>query len=464
MLHHIRATFFMQRRRFIKESLATMPLLFISPTLFASCNKTNTINNGKGKKVIVVGAGIAGLVAAKKLKQQGFNVVVLEAQDKVGGRIRTTRTTSFAFDEGASWIHGPNGNPLTAIANEANATTFLTNDDNVIVFDTNGTTYSDAILTSSENQYYTAVNNVLANGNINQSFETVFKRLFPAEFNNRLWKYMLSSYIEFDTAADISNLSSLYFDDDELYNGADVMVTNGYDTITNFLAKNLTVSLNTSVTAINYTANKILITANGTNEECDYVIVAVPLGVLKNNRINFSPILPAINTAAIAAIQMGVVNKFYLEFNTPFWHTNLQFIGFTPETKGKYNYFLNVKKFANVNALITFAFGNYATLTETQTNNQIIDDIMSHLKIMYGNNIPNPTQFLRTNWANNPFSYGSYSFATNATNSNNFINLGNAVSNKLFFAGEHTIKEYRGTVHGAYLSGLREANKIIALQ
>ncbi|MFX5998859.1 FAD-dependent oxidoreductase, partial [Acinetobacter baumannii] len=88
---------------------------------------------------------------------------------------------------------------------------------------------------------------------------------------------------------------------------------------------------------------------------------------------------------------------------------------------------------------------------------QVITEIMLHLKSIYGNSIPNPTSFLRTKWGVNPHTFGSYSFATTGTTTTDFDTLSNSVDDKLFFAGEHTNKQYRGTVHGAYLSGLREA-------
>ena len=97
------------------------------------------------------------------------------------------------------------------------------------------------------------------------------------------------------------------------------------------------------------------------------------------------------------------------------------------------------------------------------TDAQVISEIMTPLKAIYGNNIVNPSQFLRTKWGSNPNSFGSYSFATTGTTTEDFNTMSQSVQNKLFFAGEHTELEYRGTVHGAYLSGLREADKIIDL-
>jgi len=453
----------MQRRKFIKHTTTGLPLLFLTPTLLASCEKENENVNSNEKTVVVIGGGISGLAAAKKLKEKGFTVIVLEAQEKVGGRIRTDRSLGVAFDEGASWIHGPIDNPITSLASIAGANTFLTSDDSVEVFNTNGTAYSDTVLTSTEKQFESALNTVRSGGTQTKSFQTVFNSLYPTQANDKLWKYMLSAYLEFDTGGDISKLSSKFFDDDEAYSGADVIITNGYDKVTDYLTTGLDIRLNTRVSSINYANAKVGITANGNKIEADYVVVSVPLGVLKNNAISFSPALPTNKINAISNTNIGNVNKFLLVWNTPFWDTKLQYIGYTPETKGKFNYFLNIKKFTPSNGLMTFAFGDYATVTESMADSQIISEIMLHLKGIYGNSIPNPSNFLRTKWGQNINSYGTYSYATNNSTSADFDTLANEVNNKVFFAGEHTERDYRGTVHGAYLSGIREADKIINL-
>ena len=454
----------MERRKFVLNTLKNIPLALLAPNMLISCSKENKITPPNGKTVIVIGAGISGLAAAKKLKENGFTVIVLEAQEKIGGRLRTDRSLGIAFDEGASWIHGPKGNPITNLASQAGANTYLTDDDNLAVFDNTGTAYSTTFLDSQYTQFENALNAVKTAGTQTQSFQAVFNSLYPTQANNRLWKYMLSAYLEFDTGGDISKLSSKYFDDDEVFSGKDVIVTNGYDKVTNSLGQGLDIRLNSRVTELNYTATKSLVKVNGNSIEADYVIISVPLGVLKNNGIAFTPTLPAAKQSAIQNTQMGNVNKFLFIWNTPFWDTNVQYIGYTPDTKGKFNYFMNMLKFLpTTNGLMTFAFGDYATVTETMTDAQIISEVMAQLKTIYGNSIPIPTNMLRTKWGQNINSFGAYSFATNGTSSADFDTMATHISNKLFFAGEHTVRDYRGTVHGAYLSGIREADKIIAL-
>ena len=454
----------MERRKFILDTLKSIPLVLLAPNLFASFSKGDDITNPNGKTVLIIGAGISGLAAAKKLKDKGFTVIVIEAQEKIGGRLRTDRSMGIAFDEGASWIHGPNGNPITKLASQAGANTYLTDDDNLEVFDNNGTAYSDTFLDNQYTQFENALNAVRRAGTKRQSFQTIFNSLYPTQANNRLWKYMLSAYLEFDIGGDISKLSSKHFYDDEAFSGKDVIVVNGYDKVANLLGQGLDIRLNSRVTEINYNATKSLVKVNGNSIEADYVIVSVPLGVLKNNSISFQPSLPASKLSAIQNIQMGNVNKFLFIWDTPFWDANIQYIGYTPETKGKFNYLMNMKKFLpTTNGLMTFAYGDYATVTETMTDAQIKNEVMAQLKTIYGNSIPNPTNMLRTKWGQNINTFGAYSFATNGTTSADFDTMATEINNKLFFAGEHTERDYRASVHGAYLSGIREADKIIAL-
>lgn len=451
----------MERRKFIKDTLTGLPVLLLAPSILASSCKKNDGNN-KNKTIIVIGAGISGLAAAKQLKAEGFNVIVLEAQDKVGGRLRTDRSLGVAFDEGASWIHGINANPITMLAAQAGMDTFETVDESRVSYDIGGVLRSAATYDNTETELYSILNTMMNSGNANQSFETVFNNLYPSKANDRLWQFFLSTYVTFDTG-DLNQLSSLLYNEGEEFSGVEKIATNGYDTIPNYLANGLNVQLNQRVTKIDYTDAKIKITHNGNISEADYVIVTVPLGVLKANKIQFTPALPNDKQLAIDKIGMNCVNKFLLTWNTAFWD-DVQYISYTPISKDKFNYFVNVKKFnPSVNALMTFAYADYARQTETMTDTQIIGEVMSHLKDIYGTSIPNPTNLVRTKWQTNENAFGAYSYTAVSTEMKHFEDLAATINNKLFFAGEHTEVDYFSTAHGAYLSGLREANKIIDL-
>lgn len=452
----------MQRRKFIKDTITGLPIVIITPSLLSSCNNEGDGQKTNSKTVIVVGAGISGLAAAKKLKENGFNVIVLEAQSKVGGRLKTIRSLGVAFDEGASWIHGTAGNPITSLAQQAGMNTAFTDDESILAYDIGGVLHSDSNFSDTEDKFYTVLETLKNNGSSTKSFETVFNELYPTFCNDRLWKFFLSTYLTFDTG-DLNMLSSLLYNEGEEFGGEERISVNGYDTIPSYLAIGLNVQLNQKVTKIDYSNTKILVSHNGTVTEADYVLVTVPLGVLKANKIDFVPSLPNTKQNAIQKVGVNCVNKFLLTWETAFWDDE-QYICYTPDIKDKFNYFVNVKKYQpTVNALMTFAYADKARQTENMTDQQIIEEIMTHLRDIYGNNIPYPKNILRTKWQTNEYSYGSYSYTAVGTEMRHFDDLAEEIDDKIFFAGEHTEIDYFSTAHGAYLSGIREADKIIAL-
>lgn len=451
----------MKRRKFVGTTLSAIPSLLLG-TALSSCGENDDIPMlMTDKTIVIIGAGMAGLAAAKYFKDRGLSVVVLEAQNKVGGRLKTDRSLGVPFDEGASWIHGPNGNPITVLANQAGANTFKTDEEEVEIFDIDGSAYSDNQFDPEEERFEEILENFT--GSVGQSFAEAFYAQYPQYQNNRLWTYFLSAYLEFDTGGDIAELSSLDFYDDEAFGGDDVIITNGFDLIAEFLAQDLDLRLNTSVAEIDYVDSKVRIVTEQEDFDADFVLITVPLGVLKEDVITFTPPLSGGIEQAIDGLKMGAVNKFICDWDTPFWDTDLHYIGFTAEEKGKFNYFINLRTFSDTNALMTFAFGDYSRQTEQMDEAAVVSDIMTNLRAIYGNGIPEPSGFRRTKWSSNPYTYGAYSFASTGVRSSLFSEFETPIGNKLFFAGEHTSREYRGTVHGACLSGIRAAAQIVAL-
>lgn len=452
----------MQRRKFIKETLTGLPLLALTPSLLAGACRKEEEYDPNGKTVIIIGAGIAGLAAGKTLKEKGFQVSLLEAQNKVGGRISTNRTLGVAFDEGASWIHGINGNPISSLAQQAGMNTVLSDEESLIAYDLKGVIIPKTTFNNAEAELENILSTLKNSGSNTQSFESVFNNLYPAKVDNRLWKFLLSTYITFDLG-DLDKVSSTLYDEGEVFSGEERIATNGYDTLVNYLAQGLQVELNQRVTKINYAATKPQVTHNGKVSEADFVVVTVPLGVLKSGNIEFVPALPAAKQTAIEKIGMNCVNKFLLTWDNAFWDDTL-YLCYTPETRDKFNYFLNLKKVdKNLNALMTFAYANYARQTESMTDAQVIEEIMAYLKDIYGTSIPQPLGLLRTKWQSNENAFGAYSFTQVGTEMQHFDDLAEEIQDRLFFAGEHTHIDYFSTAHGAYLSGIREAEKIMEL-
>ena len=474
----------MERKTFLKRAAIGLPSILFLGSSFTACNGDELVSTDTDKKIqpvgrpapapgddelkpidtdkkiLIIGAGIAGLSAAKYLLERGVKTTVLESQEKHGGRLRTDRSHGVAFDEGASWIHGPKENPITAIATAAGAKTFLTDPENLKIYKAEGSEYSEDVTDSAYTLYKKAIKEVALNGSKDSSFLEGFNRIYPGLINDPLWKYQLSSYLEFDTGGDIADLSSTDYNNDEKYSGDDQIITNGYDTVTDYLAKGLDIRLNERVSKIDYSGTEISVTSSSGVFAADYLIVTLPLGVLKKKPDLFSPFLPASKRQAVDELQMGGINKFLCVWKTAFWDTSLHYVGYASETKGKFSYFLNTKPFSGHNALMAFAFGHYSLQTESMTDAEVVAEIMENLKNIYGAGIPQPSGFLRTKWSQNPNTYGSYSFVAKGASASAYDALAEPVERKLFFAGEHTSRLHRGTVHGAYESGQREAEKI----
>ncbi len=451
-----------QRRRFLQQmGLGTIALW----ATLASCgNRTRSLGAGQGRSVLVVGAGIAGLAAARDLADQGFVVTVLEGRDRIGGRIWTDRSLGVPMDMGASWIHGPDGdNPITPLASAAGAPTFVTDDDRVVVYRPNGEPVTDGELERAEAQYHQLLKR-LARYSEDQdrdlSIAAALRAIAPDAIADPLLRYHLTSWLEFDAGGDIEDLSAWYWNEDEAFPGADVILPGGYDAVVNYLAQDLAIQLNHTVEAITHTKNGVAIATNHGEFNADYAVITLPLGVLQSGAVTITPELPSSMRRSLAKLQMGHVNKVVLQFPRPFWDETQQYFGYAHPEKGKYSYFLNARTFSDAPVLMTFGLGRAGLALEQQTEEAIAADVMSVLRILFGPNIPEVERLLVSRWTADPLSRGSYSYAAVGATPDDFATLGRSVNEVLFFAGEHTHPTYRGTVHGAYLSGQRAAAQV----
>lgn len=143
----------MQRRKFIKDAATGLPRTSTNSIDISKLlpKKKDDEVTASDKAVIVIGAGISGLAAAKKLKEKGFNVIVLESQDKVGGRLNTNCSLGIAFDEGASWIHGITGNPISDLAQQSGMSTAFTDNNSFLSYDVGGVLRTDPIHKPKQN-------------------------------------------------------------------------------------------------------------------------------------------------------------------------------------------------------------------------------------------------------------------------------------------------------------------------
>ncbi len=464
------------KRRFIKLALASAAGLGVYPY-----GKAHAA--GFSADVIVIGAGMSGLAAAKDLQSKGKKVILLEAQNAIGGRTVTDRSLGVPLDLGASWIHGfedkpivINGkpkpkpkdiNPIAVLAKSLNLLISPTNYDAIQRYDYDGREITDTEDNLVDNNYKTLMARVSEGqrgAKQDQSLGVTINSINASKtytpFEQRAIQYSVNTEIEHDYAADVSVMSLKYWDQDSDYAGPDVLITQGYDQITSYLASGLDIRLSTRVTEINYAKTTVsVLTSNGTYT-APKVIITTPLGVLKTGAIKFTPSLPASYTTAIGRLGMGLLNKLYLRFPYKFWNNQEQLLGYIGLEKGRWAEWYDLQHVTNQPILLGFNAASFAATAEAYTDQQTVASAMSVLRTIYGAATPDPLGYKMTRWGKNSWSFGSYSYVALGSSPSDCDVFTKSINSKLYFAGEHTNKDYIGTVHGAYSSGLLASSKI----
>lgn len=419
------------------------------------------------ERVLVVGAGIAGLAAAKELHDKGYEVVVLEARNRIGGRIHTDRSTGIPLDLGASWIHGTDDNPIYDLAQQINAPLSNATDySSVKTYDVDGR--DNPVSDADTEKFYDFIEKKSrrqAKKNSNKSMKWLIEKYwnrgkFDYLDNRRELNYAINTTLEHEYSGDVSDMSSQQAWEGEDLEGVDVIFPNGHDQLTNHLATNLDIRLNAVVTNVSYTSGGVCITTSEGKFSGDRAVITLPIGVLKSGNVQFSPALPNSKQTAINRLESGTLNKVWMIFPYAFWDVSKTVLGYVSKPKGRFSEWYYFDELAEGNVLIGFNAGKYGAASETKTNQEVTTEAMDILRVMYGDEIPEPNDVVITRWSSDPYALGSYSFMGAGAQFKDRKNLRKPVKNRLFFAGEATSSDQAATTEGAYRTGLQAATEI----
>ena len=460
------------RRRFIKGGLGAAGIAAAAPLLAACGNgdEAPTVEApageppaAGGERIVIVGAGAAALAAADELQVRGFgNVVLLEARDRVGGRIWTSSIgDGIPVELGATWIHGVRGNPISDIVESNRIATAETDYDNAVLYDHDGRP-AEPVDPALWGQYM-----ALAYEMPDASLRDVFERFAATHGlsgdDRRLWLYSLASMFSHEFGADISDLSILSYDGPSTLRGGDVVFPQGYSQIVDVLAAGRDIRLGHPVSGIDHSGPTVVVTTeSGDTFEADRVVVTVPLGVLKAGVISFNPSLSPAMQDAIAALDMGILNRTVLLFDEPFWGRDTEWIGYAGERPGQWSETLNLYPYLGRPVLAMFNPGSFGAEIEQYSDAEITSRAVEALKAMFGD-VPEPVDAVSTRWGSDPWTRGSYSYLPVGVEFDTYRDMARPASDRLFFAGEATHSRFPSTVHGALLSGRRAARQITGL-
>ena len=420
--------------------------------------------------VMVVGAGMAGISAARKLTDDGYDVVVLEGRERIGGRIWSDRSLGAAVDLGATWIHGSRGNPLTGLAGHYGIHTRESDYDDLVVVEKGGRRIGGDVLEEFMSDYEGLIGTIemsalFRRGDI--SFEEAVKKELAGEtlhpLERRLLDWQLETFVV-TSGARLKDLSLGGLGSGEDLGGGDLLFPGGYDQLVKQLARGLDIRTNAPVKRISLEGSRVPLDTEKGRFEGDFALCTLPLGILKaaykSTIVEFSPGLPDWKKEAIDKLGIGDLNKVALKFENAFWPTERDFLGYLGGAGQGFPMFLNGKKTSGQNILVAFTGGRPIRFRENMTNEEMGAEVMLSLREMFGNSIPDPIGIAACRWHSDIFSVGSYSHIPVGSSGRYFDAMAKPVGGRLFFAGEATSRAYQGTVHGAYLSGIRAAGEI----
>ncbi|WP_448233594.1 flavin monoamine oxidase family protein [Microbacterium lacticum] len=427
---------------------------------------------------LVVGAGIAGLTAARLLQGAGQRVIVLEARDRVGGRVFTDRSDGYVTDRGASWIHGIADSPVAAAAAAFGMPT--------VEFTVGGyqpdsrpiAHYSPAgiRLTDDEAARYVAdihavdaaLAAIVGASSAGASYRDVTEAALAEVSADREWdgdraqraREYLEHRSEEQYGAWIGDLAAHGLDDDQI-DGDEVVFPEGYGALASGLAEGLDVRLAHVVSRVVWDADGVTVdTSHGTFTARD-VVVTVPVGVLQSDAFTIDPPLPKPVAGALSRLTMNAFEKVFLRFDEAFWDEGVYAIRQQGPESVWWHSWYDLTPLHDAPTLLTFAAGPAAVATRDWTDAEVVASIMVQLRRLYGDGIPEPFAVQRTAWQDDPFARGSYAYMTLGSTTSDHDALATPIGGVLHLAGEATWTDDPATVTAALCSGHRAAERVL---
>ncbi len=405
-------------------------------------------------EVVVIGAGAAGIAAAQKLIAGGVEVVVLEANSRIGGRIYTdTSSFSSPYDTGAHWLHNGANNPFVRYGKK-NGFSLYKAPDNELLF------VGNRQAKPAEQSAYETASTALASaieaaGEAGEDVSAASVAPNTGEWD-RTAQFQVGPYEMGKNLSDFS-CSDWYTGE----GGVDWFCKEGFGTLWQHSARGVPVQLQTVAKTIRWGEKGVTIDTNKGSIRAKACIVTVSTGVLAVDGIRFSPALPVTKQEAFDGVSMGLYNHVALEFKSNIFGTQPDTF-FTyqigADDPGGVGFLTNVS--GSTLTLADFG-GDFAWEIEKQGDQAAIDFAVSRLRAMFGSKLSNALiKAKATNWGKDPLTRGSYASAKPGAQHLRRV-LREPIGDRIWFAGEACSPSEWATVSGAHKSGQQEAKNVI---
>ncbi|CAF0978144.1 unnamed protein product [Brachionus calyciflorus] len=462
-------------------------------------------------KIIIIGAGMSALSAAVKLIESGItDFLVIEANDRIGGRIHTIPFQNSFIELGAQWIHGTKKNPIYDLTKALNLLDEKKNVAGKMHYATQDGTllneeFVDKIFRKIENIFDNLddlIENELDDDSdenigvlLDDGFIKILRKLKSNENINievvkAIYKSRCNEEKYESSCEDLRRLSAIGWNEYEDFDGDQfTRLKYGFGKLIEYLCSQIpskNILLNHLVTKIDWSMSPVTITClnkmsnNTITFNADHVITTCSLGYLKNHHHElFMPNLPLNKIKAIENLGFGCVNKIFVVYEEAIfksldglkilWRDDLNF---KLECDGKkwklednkfYRALDNFEVLPNQpNILICFVVGRDALFIEKLEEECLIDVIDELFSKCFPHlNLPKPKHVIKSKWGNDQYANGSYTYIKTGSTVSDVKALAQPLKDTLFFSGEGTTFKYMSTVHGAYITGREAANRVI---
>jgi monoamine oxidase len=411
------------------------------------------------KSILIVGAGMAGLAAARSLVDAGWPACLIEARDRIGGRVHTTRDWGAPLEMGASWIHGTTGNPLTELAQKLQLqliptdyyrSTKLAVDPRLPPLTYNMKTWR---------RFVERARDQVDGGSLGAAVDAAATSEELSNSDRALLAFYLTTEIADEYAADPDQLSAPTFDQGEYTGGDQSVIPSGYDALPKLLSDGLQIVLSTPVTAVQRKDNSVIVRAGDRSFEGPAAIVTVPLGVLKSGAITFDPPLPDGHIHAVNSLGFGVLSKSFFRFNRRTWTAENAFYQFIGSNSRQWAQWFTLPSAAGP-IVLAFNGGDIGRSVESSSPNDLMASAAPVARQLFGDDI-SLVDVRTSSWTTDPYARGSYSFHPPGSGLDDRRRLQEPISDRLYLAGEAVGTNNPATVHGALLSGRYAAAQLM---
>ncbi len=365
---------------------------------------------------IVIGAGFAGLAAARTLADAGVSVTVLEARDRIGGRAWTVDFGGLPVDLGGAWVHGTEGNVVADYCAD-NGIDLVHHPEEPGFFDSieggwlsERETLKLVKRADKIHRRRKAARRALGEeASLADAIEWYLGERDFDELTAARVAFTIRQLAELDYGGAADRISLAEFDEDEECEGGDWFPEGGYGALLGKLVAGLDVRIGQQVERVEWHRGGVSVVTQEAAFSGTHCIITVPLGVLQAGTITFEPSLPEEKQAAIGRVAMGHLEKIIMRWDEAHWEPGQARLLYRSES-GELPDFVDLSVSFEAPMIVAFAGGEAGRAMSSWSEAEAMEKVSAVLSEVSEGDVPPPVEIIQTRWSQDPLARGSYTY------------------------------------------------------